>query len=54
LIENCVGTIEGEETIPTFSYTICFHWIEGVEAAMVVVAFCTTFEETVKRMVFLV
>jgi hypothetical protein len=51
---HCVGTIVGEETISSFSSAICFCWIEGVEAAVVVVAFCASFEQTVKRMNFAV
>jgi hypothetical protein len=51
---HCVGTIVGEETISSFSSTICFYWIEGVEVAVVVVAFCASFEQTVKRMNFAV
>jgi hypothetical protein len=50
LAENFVGTILGEETI----YVICFSWIEGAEAAVVVVAFYASFEQTVKRMNFVV
>jgi hypothetical protein len=49
---HCVGTIVGEETISSFSSAIFFYWIEGVEAAVVVVAFCASFEQTVKRMNF--
>jgi hypothetical protein len=47
-----VGTIVGEATISAFSSAICFCWIEGVETAVVVVAFCASFEHTVKRMNF--
>jgi hypothetical protein len=50
----CVGTIIGEEIISSFAYAICFYWIEGVEDAVVVVAFCASFEQTVKRMNFAV
>jgi hypothetical protein len=50
LTGHCVGTIIGEETISA----ICFCWIEGVEAAVVAVAFCASFEKTVKRMNFAV
>jgi hypothetical protein len=50
---HCVGTIVGEGTISTFSYVICSCSIEGVEAAVVVVvAFCASFEQTMKRMNF--
>jgi hypothetical protein len=41
---NCVGTILDEETIYSFSYAISFSWIEGVEAEVVVVALCGSFE----------
>jgi hypothetical protein len=51
---HCVGTIVGEETIYYFSSTIYFCWIEGVEAAVVVVAFYASFEQTVKRLNFAV
>ena len=51
---HCVGTIVGEETISSFSSTIFFCWIEGVEAVVVVVVFCASFEQTVKRMNFVV
>jgi hypothetical protein len=51
---HCVGTIVGEETISSVSSTIYFCWIEGVEAAVVVVVFCASFEQTVKRMNFAV
>jgi hypothetical protein len=47
-----VGTILDEETISSFSSTICFCWIEGVEATVVVVVFCASFEQIVKRMNF--
>jgi hypothetical protein len=47
LTGHCVGTIVGEETI-------CFCWIEGVEAIVVVVVFCASFEQTMKRMNFAV
>jgi hypothetical protein len=49
---HCVGTIVGEETISYVSLTICFCWIEGVEDALVVVVFCASFEQIVKRMNF--
>jgi hypothetical protein len=49
---HCVGTIIGEETISDVSSTICFLWIEGVEAMVVAVVFCTSFEHTVNRMNF--
>ena len=49
-----VGTIVGEETISSFSSAICFCWIKGVEAAMVAMAFCASFEQTVKRLNFAV
>jgi hypothetical protein len=49
---HCVRTIIGEETISYFSSAICCCWIEGVEAAVVVVAFYASFEQTVKRMNF--
>jgi hypothetical protein len=42
---HCVGTIVGEEII-------CFCWIEGVEAAVVVVVFFASFEHIVKMMNF--
>jgi hypothetical protein len=51
---HCVGTIVGEETISSFSSAIFFCWIEGVEAVVVVVALCASFEQTVKRMNFAV
>jgi hypothetical protein len=54
LTGHCVGTIVCEETIYSFSYAICFWWIEGVEDAVVVVAFCASFEQTVKMMNFVV
>jgi hypothetical protein len=37
---NCVSTIIGEETI----FAICFYCIEGVEAAVVTMAFYASFE----------
>ena len=54
LTGHCVGTIEGEETISYFYFAICFWWIEGVEAVVVVVVFCVSFEQIVKRMNFAV
>jgi hypothetical protein len=48
----CVGTIVDEETMSSFFSAMCFCWIEGVEVAMVVVAFCAYFEQTMKRMNF--
>jgi hypothetical protein len=51
---HCVGTIVGEDTISSFSSTIYFCWIEGVEVAVVVVVLCASFEHTVKRMNFAV
>jgi hypothetical protein len=54
LTGHCVGTIVGEETLSAFSSVIFFCWIEGVEAAVVVVAFCASFENAVKRMNFAV
>jgi hypothetical protein len=51
---HCVGTIAGEETISYFSFAIYFYWIEGVEAAVVVVAFCVSFKHIVKRLNFVV
>jgi hypothetical protein len=45
LKRHSVGTNVGEETI----YAICFCWIEGVEDVVVVMAFCESFEQTVKR-----
>jgi hypothetical protein len=54
LTGHCVGTIVGEEKIFSFSSTICFCWIEGVEVAVVVVAFYTSFEHNVKRINFVV
>jgi hypothetical protein len=51
---NCVGTIVGEKKISYVSSIICFSWIEGFEATVVVVVFCTSFEQIVKRMNFLV
>jgi hypothetical protein len=51
---HCVGPIVGEETISLVSSTICYCWIEGVEAVVVVVVFCASFEQTVKRMNFVV
>jgi hypothetical protein len=50
----CVGTIIGEEIISSFSLTIYFFWIEGVEVVVVVAVFCASFEQTVKRMNFAV
>jgi hypothetical protein len=47
---HCVGTIVGEEEISSFPSAICFYWIEGVEAAVVAVAFCSSFEQIVKRL----
>jgi hypothetical protein len=47
---HCVGTIVGEETF----FVIYFCWIEGVEAALVAVAFCASFEQNVKRMDFVI
>jgi hypothetical protein len=41
---HCVGTIVGEETIYFVSSTNYFCWIEGVDAAVVVVVFCASFE----------
>jgi hypothetical protein len=49
---HCVGTTVGEETISSFSSTIYFCWIEGVEVAVVVVVLCVFFEQTVKMMNF--
>jgi hypothetical protein len=49
---HCVGTIVGEETISSFSSAIYFCWIEGVEVTVVVVSFCASFEQTVKKMNF--
>jgi hypothetical protein len=54
LTRHCVETIVVEETIYAFSSAICFCWIKGVEATVVVVAFYESFEKTVKRMNFLV
>jgi hypothetical protein len=54
LTGHCVGTIVAEETIYAFSSAICFYWIEGDEAVVVVVALCASFEQTVKRMNFAV
>jgi hypothetical protein len=54
LTRHCVGTIVGEEKISSFSFAICFYWIEGIEAAVVAVAFCASFEHTVKKMNFAV
>jgi hypothetical protein len=51
-MRHYVGTIVGEDTISSFSSAICFCWIEGVEATVVIVAFCASFKETVKRMNF--
>jgi hypothetical protein len=51
---HCVGIIVGEETISYVSLIIYFCWIEGVEAAVVVVVFCAFFEQTLKRMDFVV
>jgi hypothetical protein len=51
---HCVGTIVGEETISSFSSAICFCWIEGVEAVVVIVALCESFEQTMKRIKFAV
>jgi hypothetical protein len=39
---HCVGTIVGEETIYVVSSTIYSFLIEGVEAAVVIVVFCTS------------
>jgi hypothetical protein len=52
LIGHCVDTIVGEEPISSFSSTMYFCWIEGVEVAVVVVAFCTSFEHILKRINF--
>jgi hypothetical protein len=54
LTGHCVGTIVGEETIYSFSSTIFLCWIKGVEVVVVVVAFCESFEQTIKRMNFAV
>jgi hypothetical protein len=55
LTRHYVGTIVGEGTISAFFFpAICFCWIEGVEDAVVVVAFCAFFEQSVKRMDFAV
>jgi hypothetical protein len=51
---HCVITIVGEETISSFSLTIYFFWIEGVDVALVVTVFCASFEQIVKRMNFVV
>jgi hypothetical protein len=51
---HCVGTIVGEEKISSVSSTICFLWIKGVEAVVVVVVFYASFEQTMKRMNFVV
>jgi hypothetical protein len=51
---HSVGTIVAEEKISSFSSAICFFWIEGVEVTVVLVALCTSFEQTVKRMNFAV
>jgi hypothetical protein len=51
---HCVSTIVGEETISSFSSTIYFCWIKGFEAAVVVVVFFASFEQTMKRMNFTV
>jgi hypothetical protein len=51
---HCLGTIVGEETIYVFSSVIFFYWIEGVEVAVVVGASFASFEQTVKRMNFVV
>jgi hypothetical protein len=51
---HCVGTIVGEEKISSISPTILFCWIGGVEATVVVVVFCASFEHTMKRMNFAV
>ena len=50
----CVGTIVDEETISSISSTICFCWIECVEASVVVLVLCASFEQTMKRMNFAV
>jgi hypothetical protein len=44
LMGNYVGNIVGEETISSFSLAFNFYWIEGAEAAVVVVALCASFE----------
>jgi hypothetical protein len=49
---RCVSTIVGEEIISSFSSKICFCWIKGFEAAVVVVLFFASFEQTMKRMNF--
>ena len=54
LTRHCVGTIVGEEIIFAFSSTICFCWTDYGEAAVVVVAFCASCEQNVKRMNFAV
>jgi hypothetical protein len=35
-------------------YAICFCWIEGVDNVVVVVAFCASFEQTMKRKNFVI
>jgi hypothetical protein len=52
LAGHCVGTNVGEETISSFSSAICLCWIEGVEAAVVAMAFYASFEHIVKRLNF--
>jgi hypothetical protein len=47
LTGHCVGTIVGKEEISSFPSIIYLCWIEGIEAAM---AFCSSFEQIVKRM----
>jgi hypothetical protein len=54
LTGHCVGTIVGEGAISSFYSAIFFYWIEGTEAVVVVVAFYSSFEQTVKRMNFAV
>jgi hypothetical protein len=49
-----VGTIVGEETIYYFSFAMCFYWIEGTEVVVVAVAFCASFQQSVKRLIFAV
>jgi preprotein translocase subunit SecF len=54
LMGHGVGTLVGEETISSFSSTICFCWIEGVVSTMVVAVVCAYFKKNVKRMNFVV
>jgi hypothetical protein len=54
LTGHCVGTIVGEGTIYAFSSAICLYWIEGVEAAVVVVLFYASFEHTMNKINFAV